>query len=147
MARLQSIVRFPAIEPEITMMFKAVYPISNEDTNALPVKELGPPIEFYTNMLGFSVVASDSTTALLKRDEVQIGLIRKADHDPLKAGSCYFDVSDVDALRRELEGKGAKPGAIKIQAHDGKNYRLFFVRECDTAESNDGYCFCFGQPA
>ena len=128
-------------------LFKAVYPISNEDTNALPVKELGPAIAFYKTVLGFSVVASDATTAVLKRDEVQIGLIRKADHDPLEAGSCYFAVSDVEALRRELEGKGAKPGAIQIQQHDGKNYRLFFVRECDMMESHDGYCFCFGQPA
>jgi catechol 2,3-dioxygenase-like lactoylglutathione lyase family enzyme len=127
--------------------FKAVYPISNEDTKALPVKELGPAIAFYKNVLGFSVVASDSATGVLKRDDVQIGLIRKPDHDPLQAGSCYFDVSDVEALRRELEGNGAKPGAIEIQEHEGKNYRLFFVRECDMMESHDGYCFCVGQPA
>jgi predicted lactoylglutathione lyase len=127
--------------------FKAVYPISNEDMNALPVKEIGPAIAFYRTVLGFSVVASDSTSAVLKRDDVQIGLIRKADHDPLQAGSCYFAVSDVEALRRELEGKGAKPGATEIQEHDGKDYRLFFVRECDMMESHDGYCFCFGQPA
>ena len=34
-----------------------------------------------------------------------------------------------------------------LQEHDGKSYRLFFVRECDMLESHDGYCFCFGQPA
>jgi lactoylglutathione lyase len=128
-------------------LFKGVYPISNEDANALPVKEIGPAIAFYKTVLGFSVVASDAMTAVLKRDDVQIGLIRKTDHDPLQAGSCYIEVSDVEVLRRELEGKGAKPGAIHIQAHGGKNYRLFFVRECDMMESHDGYCFCFGQPA
>ena len=134
------------IGPSMTF-FKAVYPISNEDTNALPVKEIGRAIVFYQTVLGFSVVAEGSATAVLKRDEVQIGLIRKADHEPLQAGSCYFAVSDVEALRRELEGNGARPGAIEIQEHDGKNYRLFFVRECDMLESHDGYCFCFGQPA
>jgi predicted enzyme related to lactoylglutathione lyase len=128
-------------------MFKAVYPISNEDTNALPVKEIRPAVEFYTNVLGFSLVASDATTATLKRDAAQIGLIRQADHDPLQAGSCYFEVNDVDALRQELAAKGAQPGAIHIQQHGGKNYRLFFVRECDMMESHDGYCFCFGQRA
>jgi catechol 2,3-dioxygenase-like lactoylglutathione lyase family enzyme len=127
-------------------MFKAVYPISNEDTSALPVGEIDRAIRFYTDVLGFWVVKSDSTTALLKRDDVQIGLVRKADHDPATAGSCYFDVSDVDALRREMESKGAKPGATQTQAHDGKNYYLFFVRECDSRSSHDGYCFCFGQP-
>ena len=128
-------------------LFEAVYPISNEDTDALPVKDIEPAIAFFKTVLGFSVDASDSTTAVLKRDEVQIGLIRKADHDPLQAGSCYFAVSDVEALRREFEGNGARPGAIEIQEHGGKSYRLFFVRECDTMESHDGYCFCFGQPA
>lgn len=129
------------------MTFKGVYPISNEDTSALPVKEIGPALPYYTEKLGFSVVASDSTSAVLQRDQAQIGLVRKPDHDPSQAGSCYFEVSDVDALRRELEGRGAKPGAIEIQSHGGKKYRLFFVRECDTMESHDGYCFCFGQPA
>ncbi len=127
--------------------FNAVYPISEEDTNALPVKEIVPAIEFYTSVLGFSVVSSDAKTAMLKRDDVQIGLIQQPDHDPLQAGSCYFGVSDVEALRLELETKGAKPGAIHVQMHDGKNYRVFFVRECDMLEIHDGYCFCFGQPA
>jgi lactoylglutathione lyase len=128
-------------------LLKAVYPISNEDTNALPVKELGPAISLYETVLGFSLAARDSITAVLKRDEVQIGLIRKPDHDPMQAGSCYFAVSDVEALRRELEARGAKPGAIHVQQHEGKNYRVFFVRECDVLASHDGYCFCFGQPA
>jgi predicted enzyme related to lactoylglutathione lyase len=122
--------------------FKAVFPISNEDTNALPVKEIGPAVTFYQTVLGFSVVTSDSTTAVLKRDEVQIGLIRKEDHDPRKAGSCYFSVNDVESLHSELEGKAGDLGRIDINEHGGKKYRVFFLRE-DT----DGYCFCFGHPA
>jgi predicted enzyme related to lactoylglutathione lyase len=127
--------------------FTSVHPISNEDTNALPVREIGPAVAFYQNVLGFSVVSQDDTKATLKRDAVQIGLVRKPDHKWEEAGSCYFAVGDVEALREELKGKGAKPGAIEIQEHGGKRYRLFFVRECDMLESHDGYCFCFGQPA
>jgi len=127
--------------------FKAVYPISNEDPNALPVREIERAILFYQSALGFSVVASDSATAILKRDDVQIGLVRQPDHDPLEAGSCYVEVSDVEALRQELELRGAKPGVLQIQEHDGRKYRVFFVRECDSLESHDGYCFCFGQQA
>lgn len=127
--------------------FKAVYPISNEDTNALPVRVIHRAVAFYETVLGFSLVSSDSETALLQRDGARIGLIRTPDHDPFTAGSCYFDVADVEALRREVEDKGAKAGPIHIQEHGGKNYRLFFVRECDMLDVHDGYCFCFGQPA
>ncbi len=98
-------------------------------------------------MLGFLLITEDQKSALLKRDDVQIGLIAKADHDPGRAGSFYFDVVDLEALRREFREKGGKPGAIEIHEYEGKNYRLFFLRECDMMESHDGYCFCFGQPA
>lgn len=122
-------------------MFKAVFPISNEDTNALPVRELGPATEFYETVMGFSVVERDSASVTLKRDDVQIGLIRKEDHDPKEAGSCYFSVSDVESLRAELDGRDGKLSELRIDEYEGRNYRVFFLRE-DT----DGYCFCFGQP-
>jgi lactoylglutathione lyase len=121
--------------------FKAVYPISNEDTNALPVKEIGPAVAFYKQVLGFSVVSNDSTTALLKRDDVQIGLIRKEDHQPPQAGSCCFAISDLESLRDELEANGGEPGEFGIDEWGGKRYRTFFLRE-----DENGYCFCFSQP-
>jgi lactoylglutathione lyase len=121
--------------------FKAVYPISNEDLNALPVKDIGPAVDFYEAVLGFSVVSSDDTTAVLKRDEARIGLIRKADHKPQEAGSCCFSVRDIDAVRKELEARGGKPGELGIDEWGGKTYRTFFLRE-----DEDGYCFCFSQP-
>ena len=122
--------------------FKAVYPISHEDTNALPVKEIGPAIAFYEAVLGFTAVSSDPTTAALKRDEVQIGLIRKEDHEPRQAGSCCFAISDLESLRKELEANGGKPGEMGIDEWGGKKYRTFFLRE-----DENGYCFCFSQPA
>ncbi len=127
--------------------FLSVHPISNEDTQALPVRDIERAARFYTDVLGFSLVTSDAEAATLKRDGAQIGLVRDAHHDPARAGSCYFSVSDVEALRLELQGRGAKPGAIGVQPHDGKLFRLFFLRECDMLEQHDGYCFCFGQPA
>ena len=127
--------------------FKAISPIGDGDTNAIPVKDIGRAIRFYTEVLGFSLVTKDVRSAVLRRDDVQIGLVAKTDHDPKRAGSFYFDVADVETLRREFEGKGSKPGAIEIQEYEGKNYRLFFQRECDLREFHDGSCFCFGQPA
>ena len=127
--------------------FKTISPIGDGDSSAVPVKDVGPAIDFYSDVLGFSLVTRDQKSAVLKRDDVQIGLVAQGDHDPTQAGSFYFAVADVETLYREFQEKGAKPGAIHVQTHEGKRYRIFFLRECDMLESHDGYCFCFGQPA
>lgn len=56
------------------VFFKATEPIGNTDTNALPVKEIGPAVGYYTQCLGFSMVSKDEKTARLRRDDVEIGL-------------------------------------------------------------------------
>ena len=122
--------------------FKAVSPIADEDTDALPVKELEPAVAFYERVLGFRVASRDATTATLRRDAVQVGLVRKEDHDPHQAGSCYFDVSDIDSLYAELKANGGDLGEFRVDEWGGKRYRTFFLRE-----DVDGYCFCFSQPA
>jgi hypothetical protein len=48
--------------------FQGVHPISGEDLSALPVKEIGLAVEFYTTVLRFSVVARDEDTATIQRD-------------------------------------------------------------------------------
>jgi hypothetical protein len=37
--------------------FTGVYPISGEDLNARPVREIASAVEFYTSVLGFSVLS------------------------------------------------------------------------------------------
>lgn len=123
-------------------MFKGAYPISGEDLTALPVKEIGPAIEFYRTVLGFTVVKSDERTAILQRDSAQIGLLKKPDHKPEEAGSFVIGVTDLDAIHKELDGRGLDLGTIRIDEWDGKKYRVFFLRE-----GTNGYCFCFTQPA
>jgi lactoylglutathione lyase len=125
---------------------KTIAPIGDVNPQAIPVREVDPAISFYTDVLGFSLVTKDQKSAVLKRDDVQIGLVARQDHDPKRAEAFYFDVVDVESLRDEFQGKGAKPGAIQVQAYQGKLFRVFFLRECDMLESHDGYCFCFGQP-
>jgi lactoylglutathione lyase len=120
-------------------VFKGVYPIGDTDTNALPVKEIGPAVGYYTQVLGFSMVTKDRASAILERDEVRIGLAVNG-RDPEQA-SCYFEVSDVEALRRELDARGIEPGDVVVQEHEGKRFRVFFAKE------PYGVCFCFGQPA
>ena len=120
------------------VFFRAVGPIGDTDTDALPVKEIGPAIGYYTQCLGFSLVSKDRTAARLKRDDVQICLAVNG-RDPEQA-SCWFSVGDVDALRRELDAKGIEPGTIDEQEYDGKPYRVFFAKE------PYGVCFCFTHP-
>ena len=120
---------------------KGVYPIAGEDLAALPVKEIGPAVAFYETVLAFSVVARDETTATLKRDDARLGLVKKPDHKPEEAGSCAFAVTDLDAMRAELDGRGLDLGGIRIDEWDGKQYRVFFLREAE-----NGYCYCFSQP-
>jgi len=51
-------------------------------------------------------------------------------------------VTDIEAHRQELDGRGLDLGKLGVQEWDGKKYRVFFLRE-----SRDGYCYCFTQPA
>jgi lactoylglutathione lyase len=121
---------------------KGVYPISGEDLNALPVKEIEPAVAYYETVLGFSVVSRDPSTAALTRNDVRIGLVRKEDHEPSEAGSLAFSVDDLDAMHHELQESGAQPGKFGTDQWGGKQYRTFFVRE-----DENGYCYCFHHPA
>jgi hypothetical protein len=126
-----------------TVVFKGIWGIGDgASVLRWPVRALEPHIDFYTKVLGFALARRDQTSVVLKRDGVQIELLVKPDHDPATSDSCYFDVSDVAALRQEFLDAGAKPGAIEVQRHNGKDLRLFFLKE-----GYDDYCFCFGQPA
>jgi catechol 2,3-dioxygenase-like lactoylglutathione lyase family enzyme len=127
------------------LRFEGVYPISGEDLAALPVGEVARAIDFYTRVLGFEKIGGDEASAIFRREAAQVGVVLDLEHDPGLAGSCYFEVTDVDALRQELSAKGANPGEIHFQQHGGNDYRLFFVRECDSMDQHDGYCFCFGR--
>jgi catechol 2,3-dioxygenase-like lactoylglutathione lyase family enzyme len=118
-----------------------VYPISGEDLTALPVKEIDPAVAFYESVLGFAVVARDETTATVQRDDARLGLVRKPEHRPGEAGSCCFAVTDLDAMHRELAGRGPDLGGIGTDEWGGKRYCVFFLRE-----SENGYCYCFSQP-
>lgn len=122
--------------------FNGVYPISGEDLAALPVQEIGPAVRFYQETLGFTVVSSDETTAVVRRDDARLGLLQRPDHRPEEAGSCAFSVADLDAVHRELAGRGLDLGGIGTDEWGGKKYRVFFFRE-----SENGYCYCFTQPA
>jgi lactoylglutathione lyase len=116
----------------------SVGPISGEDTNALPVKEIVPAVAFYQSVLRFAVVRQDASAAVLSRDDVRIGLVRDPAHDPAKAGSIAFKVDDLDALHAELKATGADVGVFGTDEWGGRKHRTFFLREAE-----NGYCYCF----
>src|SRR5262245_6119916 len=120
---------------------QAVSPISNEDVNALPVKDLGPAAAFYETVMGFKVARRDSASVVLSRDAVQIGVVPQPDHKPSEAGSLAFRVDDLEAMHRELQGKNCEVGVFGIDEWGGKKFRTFFMRE-----HQNGYCYCFYQP-
>jgi predicted enzyme related to lactoylglutathione lyase len=119
----------------------SVSPVSNEDTAALPVKELAPAVAYYESVMGFTLVGRDGATAALRRDDAEIGLVVKSDHQPQQAGSVAFKVDDLDALHRELTERGGKPGEFDTEHWGGKQFRTFFMRE-----DANGYCYCFYCP-
>jgi len=119
--------------------FESASPIGDTDISALPVKEIGPAVVYYTQVLGFALVARQDETATLRRDRATIGLAQNG-ADPEQA-SVYFAVNDVAALRDELAAKGIEPSPLRMDEYDGKRYQVFFAKE------PFGVCFCFGQPA
>jgi catechol 2,3-dioxygenase-like lactoylglutathione lyase family enzyme len=125
----------------------SISPIGDGDAKAVPVKNLSLGVSFYTSVLGFALVRTSEDAAVVRRDEVQISLVLKKTHDPATAGSFYIDVADLESLRQEFMSRGAKPGAIEIQSHNGQQHRVFFLRECDIWKVHNGYCWCFGQLA
>jgi hypothetical protein len=50
-------------------------------------------------------------------------------------------VADLDAMHRELNGRGLDLGDVRADEWDGKKYRVFFLRGAE-----NGYCYCFSQP-
>lgn len=120
-----------------SVVFEKVSPIGDTNVNALPVSSMGSAIGYYAHVLGFTVMSMTERSAVLRRDTVEIG-IAENDTDPEQA-SCYFGVSDVDALRAEYSAAQLAPSAMRVDDHNGKRFRVFFVRE------PYGVCFCFGQ--
>jgi len=120
-----------------SVVFQSVSPIGDTDVKALPVSSLGPAIGYYTKVLGFSLVVKTDKSAVLSRDSAEI-VLEVNDKDPGQA-SCYFAVSDVDALHAEYTSVGIEPSPLRVDAYGGKKFRVFFAKE------PYGVCFCFGQ--
>jgi len=118
--------------------FIAVFPVSDENLKALPVADLDAAIVFYVRVLGFLVVQRSTSAATLSRDDINIGLVFRDDHEPGRAGSLAFEVDDLAAMHTEIQASGGQPGEFGEDEWAGRRHCTFFVRE-----SGNGYCYCF----
>jgi uncharacterized glyoxalase superfamily protein PhnB len=72
----------------------------------LPLADVRVGVEYYRDVLGYSINYEQYDIAVMDRDAVRILLIRRS---PPHSGiaSCYVYVDDADALYAELVSKGA----------------------------------------
>jgi uncharacterized glyoxalase superfamily protein PhnB len=111
----------------------------------LEVNDLPKTIDFYTNVLGFSVEATwpdtgDMNWAELKAGDVIIMFMSRSSafdqHTPVMTGQLYFYPQDVDALWQTLRNKTDIAWPIDTMPY---GMREFAIRDCN------GYLLTFGQ--
>ncbi len=122
-------------------IFKSAWPYQ-EDALNLPVATVEAALPFYETVLGFQVVSrhdAPHTSAILARDDVQIGLAENGG-DSSQDGA-FFEVDDVEAAFAELRANGlAKERAdFRLDQHGDTVWKVFFV------VAPDGLCYCLGE--
>ncbi len=106
-------------------------------TPFVPCTSLDRQVEFYRDILGFTVGFQADNYAFLRRDDVAVRLVEvDADVDlsaPEREGSFYIDVQDIDALYADLEPKLKKLPPARVRAPFNQDYgqREFHVSDED----------------
>ena len=121
-------------------LFKAAFAYQ-DDVLALPVEDVDQASRWYAKALDLTEVERRSDpvpTVIMQRDGVQIGFAVNGG-DASNDGAAIL-VSDIDRARRELEANGLTPGDSRVDDHNGKKMRVFFLI------APDGLCYYFHQP-
>jgi catechol 2,3-dioxygenase-like lactoylglutathione lyase family enzyme len=120
--------------------FKKAFPYL-KDVLALPVTDLDVASRWYCahfGMIEVERVERPVPTVILERDGTRIGFSINGG-DASQEGAAVL-VSNIKALRDELERNGAKIGNWRIDEMDGQKYQVFFV------VAPDGLCYYFHEP-
>ncbi len=122
-------------------IFKSAWPYQ-QDAMSLPVANVEAALPFYETVMGFQVIARHDAphrTAILSRDEIQIGLAENGG-DPSQYG-CFFAVDNVEAAFAELQANGLGKAAadFRLDQHGETTWKVFFVI------APDGLCYCLGE--
>jgi lactoylglutathione lyase len=112
------------------------------DTMNLPVRDVAAALPFYKTVLGFRAVShgkTPHTSAVLARDQVQIGLVENGG-DPTQDG-CAFHVKDLESLLAEFQAAGLTKEVSQFgrEQRDGVAWKVFYV------VAPDGLCYWFGE--
>lgn len=112
-----------------------------DDILALPVTNLDTASEWYCKHFEMKEVErrdSPNPVVILERDGVQIGFAVNGG-DPSQEGAA-IRVTDIDAVKAQIESNGISVGDSRIDERDGKKYNVFFV------VAPDGLCYYFNEP-
>jgi catechol 2,3-dioxygenase-like lactoylglutathione lyase family enzyme len=120
--------------------FKAAFPYQ-KDVLALPVTDIDTASSWYSKHFGMTEVerlVEPAPTVILERDGTRIGFAVNGG-DASQDGAAVL-VTNIGALKHELEMRGASVGNWRIDEHDGRKLRVFFV------VAPDGLCYYFHEP-
>lgn len=120
--------------------FKKAFPYQ-QDVLALPVTDLDAASRWYC--AHFGMVEAErrerpTPTVILERDGTRLGFSTNGG-DPTQDGAAVL-VSNIQALKEELEQRGVQLGNWRIDERDGQKYQVFFV------VAPDGLCYYFHEP-
>ena len=120
--------------------FKQAFPFQ-KDVLALPVTDLEAASRWYSahfGMVEVERVTQPVPTVVLERDGTRIGFSVNGG-DASQDGAAVL-VSNIRALKDELERNGAQVGNWRVDEQRGVRHQVFFV------VAPDGLCFYFHEP-
>lgn len=120
--------------------FKKAFPYQ-KDVLALPVTDLDAAAHWYCDHFGMVEVERREQpvpTVVLERNGTRIGFSINGG-DASQDGAAVL-VSNIQALKDEIERSGAKVGNWRIDERNGQKYQVFFV------VAPDGLCYYFHEP-
>ncbi len=120
--------------------FLAAYPFQ-DDVLSLPVADLDDTSAWYAQHFGMTEVERTDqpvSRVILERDDVRIGFAVNGG-DATQDGAAIL-VTNVQALRDELEAGGVAVANWRVDERDGRQLQVFFV------VAPDGLCYYFHEP-
>lgn len=123
-----------------TASFRAAFPYQ-DDVLALPVSNAQEAAAWYSQNFGMHEVERGSEPnpfVILERDGVKIGFAENGG-DPTQDGAAVL-VTEIAELRTELESRGVNLSDWRVDEHEGKQLKVFFVT------APDGLCYYFHEP-
>ena len=115
-------------------MTEPIKPRCTTITPIIPVSDFNRALDFYTDVLGFSVQASDEGYAFIVRDDIAIRLLAASDEFPKGEQSCYVCVENLDGLYDEMKAKLEQLPEGRVRAPFNQPYgqREFHVIDEDS---------------